>query len=93
MTGGYHQTFISFVLNLWFRQSRHVIILMKEMMSHMFIYFSDRMAEIMKKEVYFKESEITSTVEDKCFNIPEEDIKLENTDIKGNLDTFTIIKA
>ena len=93
MTGGYHQTFISFVLNLWFRQKRHVIILMKEMMSHMFIYFSDRMAEIMKKEVYVKESEITSTVEDKCFNIPEEDIKLENTEIKGNLDKFTILKA
>jgi len=93
MTGGYHQTFISFVLNLWFRQNRHVIILMKEMVSHMFIYFSDRMAEIMKKEVYVKESEITSTVEDKCFNIPEEDIKLENTEIKGNLDKFTILKA
>ena len=92
MTGGYHQTFISFVLNLWFRQNRHVIILMKEMVSHMFIYLSDRMAEIMKKEVYVKESEIeiTSTVEDKCFNIPEEDIKLENTDIK---DKFTILKA
>ena len=58
----------------------------------MFIYLSDRMAEIMKKEVYVKESEIeiTSTVEDKCFNIPEEDIKLENTDIK---DKFTILKA
>ena len=66
---------------------------MKEMVSHMFIYFSDRMAEIMKKEVYVKESEITSTVEDKCFNIPEEDIKLENTEIKGNLDKFTILKA
>ena len=92
MTGGYHQTFIPFVLNLWFRQNRHVIILMKEMVSHMFIYLSDRMAEIMKKEVYVKESEIeiTSTVEDKCFNIPEEDIKLENTDIK---DKFTILKA
>ena len=65
---------------------------MKEMVSHMFIYLSDRMAEIMKKEVYVKESEIeiTSTVEDKCFNIPEEDIKLENTDIK---DKFTILKA
>ena len=48
----------------------------------MFIYFSDRMAEIMKKEVYVKESEITSTVDDKCFNIPEDDIKLENTEIK-----------
>jgi len=63
---------------------------MKEMVSHMFIYFSDRMAEIMKKEVYVKESKITSTVEDKCFNIPEEDINLENTEIKGNLDKFTI---
>ena len=62
-------------------------------MSHMFIYFSDRMAEIMKKEADVKESEITSTVEDKCFNIPEDDIKLENREIKGNLDKFTILKA
>jgi len=59
----------------------------------MFIYFSDRMAVIMKKEVDVKESEITSTVVDKCFNISEDDIKLENREIKGNLDSFTILKA
>ena len=60
----------------------------------MFIYFSDRMAEIIKKEVYVKESEITSTVEETCFvNISEDDIKLENTEIKGNFDMFTILKA
>ena len=40
----------------------------------MFIYFSDRMAEIIKQEVDANESEITSTVED---------IKLDNTDIQG----------
>ena len=62
-------------------------------MSHMFIYFSDRMTEILKKEADVKESEITSTVVDKCFNISEDDIKLENREIKGNLDKFTILKA
>ena len=64
------------------------------MMSHMFIYFSDRMAKIMKKRIRFKESEIISTVEDKCFvYIPEDDIKLENSEIKGNFDMFTIVKS
>ena len=62
-------------------------------MSHMFIYFSDRMTEILKKEADVKESEITATVVDKCFNISEDDIKLENREIKGNLDKFTILKA
>ncbi len=48
----------------------------------------------MKKEVDVKESEITSTVEETCFvNIPEDDIKLENTKIKGNFDKFHILKA
>ena len=51
----------------------------------------------MKKEVDVKESEIistSSTVEETCFvNIPEDDIKLENREIKGNLDKFTILKA
>ena len=61
----------------------------KEIVSHMFIYFSDRMAEIIKQEVDVKESEITSTVEDTCFvNIPEDQIKLENTGIQGNLDKY-----
>ncbi|XP_023348761.1 zinc finger protein 711 [Eurytemora carolleeae] len=42
------------------------------------------MAEIIKKEVDVKESEIISTVEETCFvNIPEDDIKLENTEIQG----------
>ena len=53
------------------------------MVTHIFIYFSDRMKEIMKKEVDVKESEITSTVEDTCFvNIPDDDIKLETTEIQ-----------
>jgi len=64
------------------------------MVSHLFFYFSDRMAEIMKKEVDVKESEITSTVEETCFvNIPEDEVKLENTKIKGNFDMFTTLKA
>ena len=47
------------------------------------------MAEIMKKEMDVKESEITSTEEEPCFvDIPEDEIKLENTEIKGNLDKF-----
>ena len=51
-----------------------------------FFHISDRMAEIMKIEVDAKDSEITSTVEDTCFvDIPEDEIKLENTEIKGNL--------
>ena len=53
------------------------------------IYFSDRMAEHVKKEVDVKESGITSTVEETCFvNIPEDEIKLENTEILGNHDKF-----
>ena len=42
----------------------------------------------MKKEMDVKESEITSTVEEEpCFvDIHEDEIKLENTEIKGNLD-------
>ena len=52
-----------------------------------FFHISDRMAEIMKKEVDVKDSDITSIVEDTCFvNIPEDQINLENTEIKGNLD-------
>ena len=43
----------------------------------------------MKKELDVKESEITSTVvKDTCFvNIPEDEIKLKNTEIQGNLNT------
>ena len=58
------------------------------MVSHMFIYFSDRMAEIMKKEVDVKF--LTSTVEETCFvYIPEDDIKLETTEIQGKLNNST----
>ena len=61
---------------------------------HICLFFSDRMAEIMKKEVDVKESEITCTVEETCFvNIPEDKVKLENTKIKGNFDKFHILKA
>jgi len=52
------------------------------------------MAEIMKKEVDVEESEITCTVEETCFvNIPEDEVKLENTKIKGNFDMFITLKA
>ena len=48
----------------------------------------------MKNEVDVKESELTSPVEETCFvNISEDDIKLENSKIKGNFDMFTILKA
>ena len=49
-----------------------------------YFYFSDRMAENRKKETDLKESEIISTVEETCFvNIPENDVKRENTEIQG----------
>ena len=48
------------------------------------------MAEIKKKEIDVKNSEITSTIEETCFvDIPEDEIKLENTEIQGNLDKFS----
>ena len=48
------------------------------------------MAEIKKKEIDVKNSEITSTIEETCFvDITEDEIKLENTEIKGNLDNIT----
>ena len=38
----------------------------------------------MKKETDVKESEILSTVEETCFvNVPEDDIKRENTEIQS----------
>ena len=53
------------------------------------MHVSDRMAEMINEELDVKDSEITSTVEDTCFvNIPEDEIKLENTEIKGNLDKY-----
>ena len=49
-----------------------------------FIYFSDRMAEITKKELDIKDFEMKSTVEDTCFvNIPEDEIKMENIEVLG----------
>jgi len=54
-----------------------------------FIYISDRMAEIMKKELDVKEFETTSTVEDTCFiNISEDKIKMENIEVQGKLKTL-----
>ena len=45
--------------------------------------------EIIKQEVDVKDYEITSIVEDSCFvNIPKDQLKLENTEIKGNPDKF-----
>ena len=54
------------------------------------MHLSDRMAEMIKEELDVKDCKITSTVvEDACFvNIPEDQIKLENTEIKGNLDKY-----
>ena len=52
------------------------------------------MAEVLWKELDVKESEITYTVvEDTCFvKIPEEEIKLENTEIQGKLNASTSCK-
>jgi len=48
------------------------------------IYFPDKMTEIIKKELDVKKFEISSTVEETCFVvIPEDEIKLENTEIQG----------
>ena len=47
------------------------------------------MAEIVKKELNVKESEIISTVEEAYFvNILEDDIKLENAEKQGKLSSF-----
>ena len=44
------------------------------------------MAEIMKKELDIKDFEMTSTVENTCFiDIPEDEIKMENIEVKGKL--------
>ena len=52
------------------------------------IYFSDRMAKVIKIEVDVKDSQIIST--ETCFvDIPEDEVKLENTGIKGNFDKCT----
>ena len=48
--------------------------------------FSDTLVEIMRKVIDVKEYETISTVDDTCFvDIPENEIKLENTEIPGNL--------
>ena len=48
------------------------------------------MAEMIKHEFDVKDCKINSTVvEETCFvNIPEDKIKLENTEIQGKLDCF-----
>ena len=48
------------------------------------------MAEMIKHEFDVKDCKINSTVvEETCFvNIPEDKIKLENTEIQGKLDSF-----
>ena len=54
-----------------------------EIVSKMFIYFLDIMAEIYKG-VNVKNFEIISTVEDTCFfNIPEGEIWQEKAEIQG----------
>ena len=57
------------------------------------MHVSDRMAEMIKEELDVKDCKITSTVvEDACFvNIPEDEIKLENTGIQGNRDSCTYL--
>ena len=54
---------------------------------------SDRMAEMIKEEFDVKNCKKTSTaVEDTYFvNIPEDEIKLENTGIQGNSDVCTFL--
>ena len=60
-----------------------------KMVSHMFIYFSDRMAEIIKEELNTDEfeikEEIVSTKEEILPSSTEEDTCTENTEIKGKL--------
>ena len=52
------------------------------------------MAEIITNELDVKDFKITSTeVEDTCFvNIPDDEIKLENTEIQGKFSSFTFKK-
>ena len=53
----------------------------------------DRMAEMIKHELDVKNCKITSTVEDTCFvTIPDDEIKLENTEIRGKLDILHLKK-
>ena len=59
------------------------------------MHISDRMAETMKKKLKIvQDLKITSTaVEDTCFvNKPEDEIKLKNTGIQGDHDSFTFFK-
>ena len=57
------------------------------------MHVSDRMAEMIKEELEVKDCKIASTViEDTYFvNIPEDEIKLENTGIQGNHDSCTFL--
>ena len=57
------------------------------------MHVSDRMAEMIKEELDVKDCKIASiVVEDACFvNIPEDEIKLENTGIQGNCESCTFL--
>ena len=57
------------------------------------MHVSDRMAEMIKEELDVKDCKIASTaVEDTYFvNIPEDEIKLENTGIQGNCESCTFL--
>ena len=47
------------------------------------------MAEIVKKEVDVKDSEVTSTIEETCFiDMLEDEIKLENEELQGKLSSL-----
>ena len=70
------------------------------------MYFSDRMAEIIKEElnmedfeikdetIFFKEEILPSSTEDNTctVNLHKDDIKMENTRIQGKINNFTILK-
>ena len=69
------------------------------------MYFSDRIAEIIKEEINIEEFEIkeeivsikeeilpSSTVEAKCtVNLKKDGIKIENTGIQGKINNFTFL--
>ena len=71
------------------------------------MYFSDKMAEIIKEELNIEEFEIKeeivsikeeilhfSTVEDTCtVNLHKDDINIENTGIQGKLNNFTDLQS
>ena len=69
------------------------------------MYFSDRIAEIIKEEINIEEFEIkeeivsikeeilpSSTVEDTCtVNLHKDDKMMENTGIQGKINNFTFL--